>query len=346
MTISSSTAKSGPYAGNGVTVVFAISFACYAAADLTVVRTDPAGADTTLTLATDYTVSLNVDQTNSPGGTITMTAAPATGYQVTILRNVQMTQGSSFPNQGGWYPQVVEKALDKLTMIVQQLQEKLSRSVTLGVTQTDPTAVINAITTGASVAAASAASATASASSAASSATSASGNATSASGSATAAASSASAAAASAASANVGDHEVVIVGGTGMASTNTAVRALTTIQSSVGTAITGAVSATLGASCTINQNGLYAISYTDTPTSQGWQGVSVNSNQLTTNVSSIADANRLAAINPLGSTTNNCSRVVRLSAGDIVRPHAYPGATFTSTIAAAQNIFSIRKVGN
>lgn len=170
MTVASSTSKSGPYACNGVTTVFALGFACLAPTDLSVVRTDTNAADTTLTLTTDYLVSLNGDQVNNPGGTITLVSAPATGYYITLLRNVQMTQGTQLPNQGGWYPKVVENALDKLTMIVQQLQEKLSRSVTLGVTQTDPTALINSVTTSANAASASATAAAGSASAAAASA--------------------------------------------------------------------------------------------------------------------------------------------------------------------------------
>jgi hypothetical protein len=163
MAIASSVSKSGPYACNGVTTAFAIGFFCQAPTDVGVVRTDASGADTSLIYGTDYSVSLNSDQVASPGGTATLTAAPATGFQITLLRNVALTQGTSLPNQGGWYPKVVENALDKLTMGLQQLAEKVSRSVILGVTQTDPTALINAINTNAALAAASATSATASA---------------------------------------------------------------------------------------------------------------------------------------------------------------------------------------
>ena len=180
MTIASATSKSGPYACNGVTVTFVVGFTCFAQTDLQVVRTDTSAADTTLVMSTDYTVALNSDQVNSPGGTITLTSAPATGYSITILRNVLMTQGASFPNQGGWYPKVVETALDKLTMETQQLQERLSRAVVLGVTQTDPTSLINSVTASASNAAASASASAGSASAAAGSATSASGSVTSA----------------------------------------------------------------------------------------------------------------------------------------------------------------------
>lgn len=171
MSIASATSKSGPYAGNGVTTVFAVAFACFATADLNVVRTDALGTDTVLTITTDYAVSLNADQTNSPGGTVTMVVAPPTGNQLTILRNVAATQGTQLPNQGGWYPQVVERALDKLTMLVQQLSEKASRSVQVGVTGGDPSALVTAINSAATTSTAAASSASSSATAASSSAT-------------------------------------------------------------------------------------------------------------------------------------------------------------------------------
>lgn len=144
MSIASATAKSGPYAGNGVTVAFAVGFACQAATDLVVVRTDASDVDTTLTYVTDYSVVLNADQVASPGGTVTLAVAPAVGLKVTILRNVALTQGTQLPNQGAWYPKVVENALDKLTMIVQQLSEKVGRAVVAGVT-VDPAALLASI---------------------------------------------------------------------------------------------------------------------------------------------------------------------------------------------------------
>jgi hypothetical protein len=194
MSIASTTSKSGPYACNGATVAFALSFACLATSDLLVVRTDTSGVDTTLVLTTDYSVSLNSDQTGSPGGTVTLAVAPATGFQLSILRNVSLTQETSLPNQGAWYPKVVENALDKLTMIVQQLGEKVNRAVVAGVT-IDPTALLASINNAVNSAISSATSSSNSATASSNSATEASGFATAASGSATAASASAAAAA-------------------------------------------------------------------------------------------------------------------------------------------------------
>ena len=163
MTVSSSISKAGPYACNGATTAFAFAFYTQATADIAVVRTDAVGTDTALTLGADYSVALNADQTTSPGGSVTLAVAPASGLQITILRSLALTQGASLPNQGGWYPKVVENALDKLTMAMQQIAEKVNRAVVLGVTQTDASVLINSITANAAAAAADAATASAAA---------------------------------------------------------------------------------------------------------------------------------------------------------------------------------------
>jgi len=134
--VSSSTSKAGPYNGDGVTTVFAFSIQSQQGADVKVISTATVGGvltDTTLTQGADYTVALNADQSASPGGSITATVAPATGVQITILRNVGATQGASIPNQGGFYPKVLENALDKLTMLVQQALEETGRALKVSV---------------------------------------------------------------------------------------------------------------------------------------------------------------------------------------------------------------------
>ena len=94
-----------------------------------VVLTDSSDAETKLVLNTGYTVSLNADQNVSPGGTITTTATHATGYKVTITTEVSATQEVTIPNGGDFYPGVLNDALDRLTVLVQQLQEQISRAV-------------------------------------------------------------------------------------------------------------------------------------------------------------------------------------------------------------------------
>lgn len=126
MTVASATAKSGPYTGNGSQTVFAYGFKIFANTELQIIRTSVAGSDTTLALGSDYTVSgVGADA----GGNVTTTVAPATGEKITILRNVALTQLVDLRNQGGFYPEVHERAFDKLTMAVQKLDEEIERSV-------------------------------------------------------------------------------------------------------------------------------------------------------------------------------------------------------------------------
>jgi len=133
MTISSSTRKAGPYAGNGATQ-FAFGFKVFATSDLVVTYSDGI-TETPLLLNTDYTVSLNADQNANPGGTVTFPAAgssrpvlPGTST-LTITGAIAELQPTSISNQGGFYPKVIEDALDRVVILAQQLRELASRSV-------------------------------------------------------------------------------------------------------------------------------------------------------------------------------------------------------------------------
>lgn len=134
MTISSENRKAGPYTGNGVTASFPFSFKVFAASDLLVVRTDLSAVDSTLTLTTDYTVALNADQNANPGGTVTLTLGALTsGYKLTIASQVAYTQATDLTNQGGFYPSVITNALDKLTILIQQLKESVGRTLKVAI---------------------------------------------------------------------------------------------------------------------------------------------------------------------------------------------------------------------
>lgn len=146
-----------------------------------------------------------------------------------------------------------------------------------------------------------------------------------------------------AASASVGDHEVVVHTGNGHGSTNTKIRRFTTAMTNVGTAITYADSATNGASFTVNEDGIYAVAYSDSNNSGfTYAGASVNSSTLTTDINGIA----VSAVVLMGfgqtSDLTSATSVVRLSIGGVIRPHngaSLPNNTFSSAK------FSIRKVG-
>lgn len=137
MTVSSQTRKAGPYSGTGSTGPFTFSFKVFQASDLLVVKANTTtNAETTLALTTDYTVSLNADQNANPGGTVTLVAPLAVGYKMVIGSQVPYLQETDLTNQGGFYPEVITDALDKLTIETQQLREQVDRSAKLPITYT------------------------------------------------------------------------------------------------------------------------------------------------------------------------------------------------------------------
>ncbi|WP_417070838.1 hypothetical protein [Niveibacterium terrae] len=131
MPISSDNRQAGPYVGNDVATAFAFSFKVFAATDLLVILTDASGAENELTLSADYSVALNSNQDSNPGGTVALPAALASGTKLTITSSIAPLQATDLTNQGGFYPKVITNALDKLTILVQQLFNGLSRSIKL-----------------------------------------------------------------------------------------------------------------------------------------------------------------------------------------------------------------------
>ena len=199
MTISSEVRKAGPYDGNDVTTSFPFSFKVFSADDVVVVLTDPAGIETTLTgNGTDYSVTLNADQDTAPGGTVNKVSALATSYLLTVTSEVPNLQPLDLTNQGGFYPKVINAALDRLTILAQQNAEQIGRSVKVPISSSvTPDSLIAQLTADAATAAAAAGSASASETAAAASQGAAAGSATAAANSATAADASEAAAAAS-----------------------------------------------------------------------------------------------------------------------------------------------------
>jgi hypothetical protein len=176
MTVSSSTRKAGPLNCNGAVTAYPFAFKCFTSADIRVVLTNSSAVESDLVLDSNYTVSLNADQNASPGGTITTTVAYATGNTITIVSDLDMLQETDIQNQGGFYPEVIENALDKVTMLVQQVQEQVDRAVKVDVSsEVDPEDYLTQASAAATSAAASASAAGASATSASGSAASVAG---------------------------------------------------------------------------------------------------------------------------------------------------------------------------
>ena len=130
MTISSSTRKAGPFTGNGTATTFPFTFKVFQASDLLVVRLNTSTfVESILVLNTDYTVTLNQNQNTNPGGSIVLGSALATGFTLTATSDIQNLQPTDLTNQGGFYPTVINDALDRTTIQIQQIQEEVDRSL-------------------------------------------------------------------------------------------------------------------------------------------------------------------------------------------------------------------------
>lgn len=128
MTVATTTSRAD-YTGNGATTAFAVPFYFLESSHLTVLRTQiSTGVTTTLALTTDYTVS---GTGNPAGGTVTCLVAPTNDQRLSILRNVPFTQLTDYVPNDPFPAESHEQALDKLTMLTQQLSETASRSLAL-----------------------------------------------------------------------------------------------------------------------------------------------------------------------------------------------------------------------
>ena len=120
MTISSTTRIAGPYTGTGLQAAFPFGFKVFQVTDVLVTLTDTSGNLVTQTLTSQYTVTLNANQNTSPGGTVNMVTPPPAGYTLVIGSQVPALQPADLTNAGNFYPQVINDALDRLTVLIQQ----------------------------------------------------------------------------------------------------------------------------------------------------------------------------------------------------------------------------------
>lgn len=121
MTLATETA-SVTYTGNGVLTAFNIPFKYLSTDDIQVTQiTISTGAGTILS-ASQYSVSPAGEET---GGTLTLSPAISSLYQIRIERVVALTQELDLEREGGFYPEDIEAALDRIVMMVQMVRAEL-----------------------------------------------------------------------------------------------------------------------------------------------------------------------------------------------------------------------------
>ena len=147
MTVSTTTTKNS-LSANGTLHSFAYGFKIFANADISVIVRSTTGTETVKTLDTHYVVT---NAGNSSGGNVlfkfnTGTSSdahfsstdhrPANNETVVLARALTRTQGTDYVANDPFPAASHEDALDRLTMITQQIQEEVDRSIKASVTNT------------------------------------------------------------------------------------------------------------------------------------------------------------------------------------------------------------------
>ena len=117
MTVSTTTNKA-IHTGDGILTQFAYTYRLDADTDMRVYLDDviqPSG----------YTITRNPDDI---GGVVDFDVAPGSGIVVTLLRYIEFTQETDYVPYDPFPAESHEDALDKLTMITQQIQEQVDRN--------------------------------------------------------------------------------------------------------------------------------------------------------------------------------------------------------------------------
>lgn len=128
MTISSTTNKN-QYNADGSTTSFTYVFRIIQSADIMAVLTNTTTGVDTIMPTSSYVVNGADDLL---GGTVVFNVAPAVGNTVTLVRNAQAVQNTTFVPNDPFPSAVVEEALDRLTTVTQTVEEQASRSLQVG----------------------------------------------------------------------------------------------------------------------------------------------------------------------------------------------------------------------
>ncbi len=124
MTVSTQTTVHA-YVGDGVQTEWPILFPFFAPEDVKAIRTATDGVDTLLEYGSAYVVTpLEL------GGTCTCPLA--SGERLTLYLELELQQSIDLSNTGILAPEILERGLDRLTLIAQQQAEAIGRCVQVG----------------------------------------------------------------------------------------------------------------------------------------------------------------------------------------------------------------------
>lgn len=118
MTVTTTTA-SQTFQGNSIATAFPCTFEIFLSTDVNVFFVDPTtGIQTPATLNSDYTIT---GAGASNGFTVNTTVPVPTGTNLYVVRALPLTQPTDFTNEGAFFPNMHEAAMDRLCMLIQQI---------------------------------------------------------------------------------------------------------------------------------------------------------------------------------------------------------------------------------
>ncbi len=126
-------------AGNDTKTAFDFAFKIFAAADLICYKVSAAGVYTLGVITTDYTVSFDSD---AETGVVTWVVAPVSGGKSVIIGSAVQDQDTEFPREANTPAKTLQDSVDKLTILVQELQDKIDRAALQPLTPVSPAEVI------------------------------------------------------------------------------------------------------------------------------------------------------------------------------------------------------------
>lgn len=133
MAVSSEIRKTGIYIGDGATSRYPFKYKVLSVEYISVVVSDGSGEDKELAHGRDYEAAVARNQDIEPGGYIDLKKPLPRGHRLVIVSNQDYLQPTVLTNHGGFYPTVLNAALDRLTIQIQQLNENVERSLKVGV---------------------------------------------------------------------------------------------------------------------------------------------------------------------------------------------------------------------
>lgn len=134
MAISTEVRRAGPYHGNGQQTEFPFNFKVFDSSQVRPVFSVDGGKTETVLPSADFVVTLSVDQDVNPGGAVVLVSPLSIGSILTIISAVPYLQPVVLTNRGGFYPDILNQALDRATAQIQQLAEKQERALTVPAT--------------------------------------------------------------------------------------------------------------------------------------------------------------------------------------------------------------------